>query len=1358
MIALIDAPANLDLTWTLNCTALVFLMQAGFCLLEGGMVRTKNTINVAVKNLLDCIISTLVFGLFGFSVMFGADIVGLIGTPGSIDFVQSSQLTGFFLFHLVFCSTATTIISGAIAERTRLQTFIITTFLVSGLIYPIIGHWVWGGSLPGTEPGWLAAMGFKDFAGSTVVHVVGGVCALAAVVVIGPRRHVPKHQVSGGHSLTLAVLGCFLLWFGWWGFNGGSCLAITDSLPRVLFNTQLAAAAGGLTATLICLTVRKRVEVVPVISGVLAGLVSITAGCDVVSPMMAVATGCIGAVLAFWADSKLRAWGIDDVISAFPVHGVAGIWGTISVALFTPNALLKMPRLDFIGIQSVGVLVVAMVAFACVFSVLKVVGWFTELRVSAKEEEIGLNMAEHGATNEVLDLVTEMHSHQQGGDFSRAVKVESYTEAGQIASAYNRVIDRVKEEITGREEANEWLKSERLRLESVLKHAGVGIYQLNESFEFIDINPTLLENLGYKSATELFSIGPITAPPWLLGTSHETMYQDALQQGVAVRDLETQITNQHGDEIWLLESLVPVRNDNGKLVNWLGTVHDITARKQAMIAEVEIARAKSQAKGEFLANMSHEIRTPLNGVIGMLDLLAGSHMSDQDDHYVTIARNSADSLLSVINDILDFSKIEAGHMEVEHINFNLRDVVESTSEQFAIRAHTEGIELNCDIGPQIPVSVVGDPERLRQVLMNLMSNAVKFTRSGEINLRIGQNGDRTVFAVEDTGIGMNQQQCERMFDAFTQADASTTREFGGTGLGLSISCQLVELMGGQLTVKSKEGKGSTFSFELPLPVVDTTVKSDARLSSLLEALPNTRVLVVDDNATNCDILKTQLSAWGFSAEICQCSELATDRLMLAKRNKTPFDILLLDFCMPVMDGKDVARLIRNSGEFDDLPIIMLSSNHELMPADERAEYGIDIAMTKPVRQSRLFDSIVTVLQDKVHHTDEASSQPGTVTVFPETTTEVKDPVDKQLKLASVVPVVADFQAAVPSVPVLAEQCGRNDVESADDVTVDSVPHPHSELVTDTDIETPVDYDVLVVEDNQVNQIVVRQMLTAQQYTSEVAENGQEAIDMLCATRYRVVLMDGHMPVMDGLIATSKIRQMQGRGELLKNAAVKIIALTANASSKSRDAFLESGVDDFLAKPVTLARLEATLAEHIPRSATTLNDPMESKQIDAGSQQPLKTSSPSFARGQFDPANAKVVVAANPSTVAEALSEGIEISELFDSASFDQKCGSDNDFKQQILELMRGSMADTLREVGKARDTSDFEKIEGVTHRLKGAAGDCALMAVSRAAATLESAAVKQDASQVNESFDVLHNRVYQTLDHLDQLLQELSAQ
>lgn len=1349
----ISAPQNMDLAWVLFSTTLVFLMQAGFCLLESGLVRTKNSINVAVKNLMDCFTSMLIYAAIGFPLMFGADVMGLFGHPGSIDLLSDGRLIAFFLFQVVFCSTATTIVSGAIAERTRLITFLSIVVLLSGLIYPVVGHWVWGGVLPGSGDGWLAALGFHDFAGSTAVHVVGGFCALAAALVIGPRCQIPSQQTTGGHSLTLAVLGCFLLWFGWWGFNGGSCLSMTENLPLVLLNTQAGAAAGGLTAAMVCLGLRRRVEVIPLISGVLAGLVSVTAGCDRMTPFAAAVAGATGAVLAGWADGFLRRKKIDDVVAAFPVHGVAGVWGTIAAALLSADSSgwLSVTRLTAVGIQLLGVSVVAVVAFGSMFAGLSLLKRVTSLRVTEEEEIRGLNIVEHGATNEVLDLVTEMSSHQLNGDFSRSVTVEPHTEAGQIAAQYNRVIARVQEEMGEREKSNAWLKSERLRLQSVLEHAGVGIYQLDTNGAFTSVNHTLLDTLGYKSSAELMDGESVQVVPWLIGSDNEQVYRDSVEASVAVRDLETCLKRRDGQEVWLLESLVPISDDDGQLISWLGTVHDITTRRQQMIAEVEIAEARSQAKGEFLANMSHEIRTPLNGVIGMLDLLNGSEMSDQDAHYVSIARSSADGLLSVINDILDFSKIEAGRMELEEVQFDLRELVESTSEQFAIRAHLEGLELNCAMSSDVPNTVIGDPERLRQVLTNLMSNAIKFTRKGEINLRITTDSDGIRFGVEDTGIGMSPEQRARIFESFTQADASTTREFGGTGLGLSISFQLVQLMGGQLDVDSTTGQGSTFFFSLPLPVVANARMSNERMEELLSRLPETRVLIVDDNETNCEILRNQLSIWGFTTETCQCSEMAADRLMLAHRNGQPFDLMLLDMCMPVMDGKDVARLVRSSGLFSDLPIILLSSNHEILTSEDRAACGIDIAMTKPVRQSRLFDSIITTIERRLECSDEHDRHvheqtAGTAPAAP--SSEFKTPIADDFD--------SDSSAKRLPEPPKMRQVAKPKT---------NLPEPSN----DSNVA-----DVLVVEDNQVNQVVVRQMLASLGCTSHVAENGQQAIEFLHKSPYRIVFMDGHMPVLDGLKATSKIRRMQSEGRLTLNPEVPIVALTANANKRARDEFLSAGVDCFLTKPVTLTRLEEAMDHMLPPipvqskpvmvgveptspaadgglpNATDVHSPpdgdssIQTKKDDRATLS--QEQSPTVTDDHQPKEGASVAGAATNSN-----SDSAELN-LFDEAGFELRCGADRDFRRQVLELMRNTMSDTVSEIKTAHQKGDMDKLRGVTHRLKGAAGDCALMAVASAASELETAVRDSNHNAIETGYDTLRHRVDRTLDLLDQLL------
>ena len=311
-------PENMDVGFVLICAALVFLMQAGFCLLESGMIRAKNSINVAVKNLLDFGISMLVFAAFGFSLMFGATNFGLFGSH--VDFWLSNDLSAFFLFQMVFCGTAATIVSGAIAERTRLITYLAIVLVLSGFTYPLVGHWCWGGVLENTGSGWLVQLGFVDWAGTAVVHLVGGFASLAAILAIGPRRNYKRGKLTGGHSLTLAIMGCFLLWFGWWGFNGGSGLNADDSVAIVLPNTNLGAVAGLIVAAIVSWFRTRKTDVVDLISGALAGLVSVTGACHAISPLGAIAAGAIGGIIALWAIEVLCKYGADDAVGAFGVH------------------------------------------------------------------------------------------------------------------------------------------------------------------------------------------------------------------------------------------------------------------------------------------------------------------------------------------------------------------------------------------------------------------------------------------------------------------------------------------------------------------------------------------------------------------------------------------------------------------------------------------------------------------------------------------------------------------------------------------------------------------------------------------------------------------------------------------------------------------------------------------------------------------------------------------------------------------------------------------------------------------------------------------------------------------------------
>lgn len=497
-----------DIIWISISSALVFLMQAGFACLESGLVRSKNSINVAIKNLMDLCVSGAIFWAFGYALMFGSSYRGWFGTSNFFFNSNATPLeTAFFLFQLMFCGTAITIVSGAVAERMGFLCYIVLAIIMASYIYPIVGHWTWSGALKEGATGWLEHMGFIDFAGSTVVHSVGGWVALAAIIIIGPRlgrfddgvNHIP------GSNLPLSVLGVFLLWFGWFGFNGGSTLAMNEAIPMILLNTCLSALFGGIAAASIKWLLHGRLDVTMVINGVLGGLVGITASCHIVTPTAAALIGIGSGAIVHWGQLWLDRFKIDDAVGAVPAHLFAGIWGTLSVALFGNPSQWQNGH-DFyqqLSVQFLGIVVIGAYSFSVSYVLLNLVNRFLPLRVDPEAENMGLNVSEHRTSTEIFDLLKAMHDQQQQGDFSSRVKVEPFTEAGQIAQQYNRVLQRVNQEISQRQRALDAFQASETRKGAILNSSLDCIVTIDKQGSILEFNPAAEKCFGYSRARTL---------------------------------------------------------------------------------------------------------------------------------------------------------------------------------------------------------------------------------------------------------------------------------------------------------------------------------------------------------------------------------------------------------------------------------------------------------------------------------------------------------------------------------------------------------------------------------------------------------------------------------------------------------------------------------------------------------------------------------------------------------------------------------------------------------------------------------------------------------------------------------------
>ncbi len=641
------------------------------------------------------------------------------------------------------------------------------------------------------------------------------------------------------------------------------------------------------------------------------------------------------------------------------------------------------------------------------------------------------------------------------------------------------------------------------------ENAAVGIIHCDQHGHFLRVNQKYCDIVGY-SREELMTMTfeDLTHPDDISPTREK--YIPLFRGELSSYSEEKRDIRKDGSLVWIHVSVSLQRDPSGKPMHAIGILQDISIRKrleEELRQAKEAAEAANRAKDEFLANVSHEIRTPMNAILGMTELTLDTPLTDDQRQCLRTVKSAADNLLIVINDLLDFVKIEAGKMELDPADFSLRQALGDTLRALSVRAHRKNLELVSSLQPDVPDALIGDAGRLRQVLLNLVDNALKFTAEGEVLVRV-ERGDAVSspdeielrFTISDTGIGIPQGKQDKIFRAFEQEDTSTTRRYGGTGLGLTIASRLVDLMNGAIHVTSQPGVGSTFFFTARFRK-QAVPRAEVPAQPLV-ILQNLPVLVVDDNATNRRVLAEWLRGWHMRPDTVSSGLAALDAIWHGTTCGQPYALVLLDARMPDTDGLALASRIRQRAELSVTRIILMTSGDRPGDVALLREQGITAHLVKPIQQEELLETIQCVM-------------------------------------------------------------GRSGCENAD--------LPRRELVA-ARVASADSRSIILAEDNEFNAQLLEQLLLRRGHRVRLAMDGRQTLDLLAGQAFDLLLLDVHMPVLDGFQVIRAIRE----DERASGKHLPVVALTARSREEDRQRCLQAGMDGFLTKPIQAANLWAAI--------------------------------------------------------------------------------------------------------------------------------------------------------------------------------------